>query len=55
MHSGNPQSSRRRKTDRETEPERQTEIGIKKVGRQRVSRQPRADRKTERGADRLGD
>lgn len=25
MHSGNPQSSRRTKTDRETEPERQTD------------------------------
>lgn len=40
-----------RQINRETEPERQTETGIKKVGRQCQDRQGQ----TGRGVDRLGD
>lgn len=56
MHSGDPQSSRWAEMDyRDRTQERETETGIKKAGRQSMSKQTRTDRKRERGMDRLED
>lgn len=48
-------AGRQRWTNRDRTQERETETGIKKAGRQSMSKQTRTDRRRERNMDRLGD